>query len=259
MTKRLLIIPAAGLGSRLQADTPKLLYPVNGRPMLDYLFELYAPVVSRFVLVLHPAAIERVKAHCANLGLPVDFEVQESPTGMLDAILIPTERVRQHQPDQIWITWCDQVAVHPRTIRRLAEMAGEADAAMVMPTASKPEPYIHFERNELGDIVGLKQRREADDMPELGEGDLGLFCLTRAAYLDLLPRFSREAVTGSATQERNFLPFIPWLAGQQQRVRTFPAHAEIETIGINTKADLKLIETYLANGHQQTFRHHPGI
>lgn len=254
MTKRLLIIPAAGLGSRLNsgavAETPKLLYPVNGRPMLNYLFELYAPMVSRFVLVLHPATIERVKAHCATLGLPVDFEVQESPTGMLDAILIPSERVQQHKPDQVWITWCDQVAVHPRTIRRLAEVAGEGDAAVVMPTATKPEPYIHFQRNELGEITGLKQRREADEMPELGEGDLGLFSLSRAAYLDLLPRFSREAVTGSATQERNFLPFIPWLAGQQQRVRTFPAHAEIETIGINTKADLKLIETYLANEHQ---------
>lgn len=259
MTKRLLIIPAAGLGSRLQADVPKLLYPVNGRPMLNYLFELYAPVVSRFLLVLHPSAVERVRLHCAYLGLPVDFDVQHSPTGMLDAILIPQERVRAYQPDQVWITWCDQVAVHPRTVRRMAELIGKSDAAMVMPTATKPEPYIHFQRNESGQIVGLKQRREGDEMPKQGEGDLGLFGLTRDAYLDLLPRFSRKAVTGNATQERNFLPFIPWLAGQQQTVRTFPAQAEIETIGVNTKAEVKLIEKYLANEHQQAFSHHTGL
>ena len=69
--KRLMIIPAAGLGTRLESETPKLLYPVNGRPMLNYLFDLYAPVVSRFVLVLHPTTVERVEQHCATLGLPV--------------------------------------------------------------------------------------------------------------------------------------------------------------------------------------------
>ncbi|MEK7831163.1 MAG: NTP transferase domain-containing protein [Acidobacteriota bacterium] len=255
--KRLLIIPAAGLGSRLESKTPKLLYPVNGRPMINYLFELYAPVVSRFVVVLHPANVERVQRHCATLRLPVEFDVQASPTGMLDAILIPQQRVRSYEPDQVWITWCDQIGVHPRTVWRLADSAG--DAAVVMPTATKPEPYIHFERDDQNRIVGLRQRREGDRMPERGEGDLGLFSLSREAYLEMLPRYSEQAVTGDATKERNFLPFIPWLSAQGKNVQTFPAYAEIESVGVNTKADLKLIAEYLANGHGQTFSHHPGL
>ncbi|HQR32087.1 MAG TPA: NTP transferase domain-containing protein [Blastocatellia bacterium] len=251
MMKRLMIIPAAGLGTRLHGgavtETPKLLYPVNGRPMINHLLELYAPVVSRFVLVLHPATVETVKRHCAPLDLPVEFEVQASPTGMLDAILIPRERVEGYQPDQVWITWCDQIAVHPRTVRRLAEMAGEAE--LVMPTIIKANPYIHFERDDEHRIVDLRQRREGDSMPERGEGDLGLFSLSRIAYLDRLPRFSEQVVAGSATQERNFLPFIPWLSKQEAIVRTFPAYAEIESVGINTQADLKLVAEYLANEH----------
>jgi len=255
--KRLMIIPAAGLGTRLESETPKLLYPVNGRPMLNYLFDLYAPVVSRFVLVLHPTTVERVERHCAALRLPVEFDVQVSPTGMLDAILIPRHRVERYQPDQVWITWCDQIGVHPRTVRRLAETAGEAELAM--PTTVKTEPYIHFERDHQGRVNGLRQRREGDRMPERGEGDLGLFSLSRRAYLEMLPRFSENAVVGGATRERNFLPFIPWLSEQGASVNTFPAQAEMESVGVNTKADLKLIAEYLANGHQQTFRHHPGI
>ncbi|MBS1788232.1 MAG: NTP transferase domain-containing protein [Acidobacteria bacterium] len=256
---RILIIPAAGLGSRLQSDIPKVLYPVNGRPMLHYLFDLYAPVVNRFVLVLHPATVERVREHCASLKLPVEFEVQISPTGMLDAILIPHERVRAAQPDQVWITWCDQIAVHPQTVRRLADVVAADDAAMAMPTIFKPEPYIHFERNEQGDIVGLRQRREGDLMPERGEGDLGLFSMFRETYLEMLPRFSKQVVVGSATRERNFLPFIPWLSTQGKRVCTFPADAEIESVGINTPAELKLVAEYLANEKQHAFRHHPGL
>ncbi|MFN0109147.1 MAG: NTP transferase domain-containing protein [Blastocatellia bacterium] len=255
--KRVLIIPAAGLGSRLESEIPKVLYPVNGRPMLNYLFDLYAPVVSRFVLVLHPATVDRVLQHCSSLRLPVDFETQTSPTGMLDAILIPRDRVQSYEPDQVWITWCDQIGVHPRTVWNLAEAAG--GATLAMPTIIKPEPYIHFDRNEQGAIVGLRQRREADTMPERGEGDLGLFGLSREAYLNLLPQFSEQVVAGSATKERNFLPFIPWLTQQGARVHTFPAFAEMESVGVNTKADLKLVAEYLANGHQKAFRHHPGL
>ena len=61
----MMIIPAAGRGSRLQSSMPKVLYPVAGRPMIDYLLELYAPFVDRFVLVLHPSFAEEVERHCA--------------------------------------------------------------------------------------------------------------------------------------------------------------------------------------------------
>src|SRR6185436_14235559 len=53
---RLLIIPAAGLGSRLGASKPKPLVEVNGRAMLDHLGDRYAPFVARIVVIAHPAA-----------------------------------------------------------------------------------------------------------------------------------------------------------------------------------------------------------
>jgi molybdopterin-guanine dinucleotide biosynthesis protein A len=46
---RALIIPAAGRGSRLGTSTPKALVPINGRPMLDHLADLYAPLVQHIV------------------------------------------------------------------------------------------------------------------------------------------------------------------------------------------------------------------
>jgi len=242
---RLMIIPAAGRGSRLQSSTPKVLYPVAGRPMIDYLLELYAPFVDRFVLVLHPSFAEAVERHCAGSGLHIDYDVQSEPTGMLDAILIPKERVQRYQPQQIWITWCDQIAVDPKTVRALAETSErEQDAAMVMPSIVKSEPYIHIVRNEAGKIVDLLHRREGDHLPDPGESDMGLFSVSRSAYLELLPRFADEAVTGQATRERNFLPFIPWVAGKT-RVVTFPALNVIESVGINDATDLRHIEEHL--------------
>lgn len=257
--RRVLVVPAAGLGSRLQTQIPKVLFPINGRAMIDYLLDLYAPFVDRFLLVLHPAHAAAVMSHCQGSGLPIEFEIQESPTGMLDAILIPRNRISEllrDEADQVWITWCDQIAVQTQTVRKLAGLAGKCDG-VVMPTVARDRPYIHWVRNGSDEIVGLLQRREGDAMPDRGEGDAGLFSLSRNAYLELLPRFASEAKVGAMTEERNFLPFIAWLSGKADVV-TFPVANEIESVGINDRADVALIENYL-NGKTQTDSNHPGV
>ena len=48
------VIPAAGRGSRLGFHLPKILYPVGGRPILDWLLDYLIPYCGRFVFVLSP-------------------------------------------------------------------------------------------------------------------------------------------------------------------------------------------------------------
>jgi bifunctional UDP-N-acetylglucosamine pyrophosphorylase/glucosamine-1-phosphate N-acetyltransferase len=244
---RALIVPAAGLGSRLKTSTPKLLVPVNGKAMLDHLFELYRPVVDRFVLVVHPSFAECVREFCeARPRLDVECLVQASPTGMLDAILIPCASIAQRGDTEVWVTWCDQVAVHPETVARLSRLPEDeaAQEALTFPTCRRTDPYIHFPRNEQGKIVGVLHRREGDALPDVGEGDIGLFRLSRAVYLERLTAFANEAESSVVTRERNFLPFIPWLAARDA-VRTFPCRDETEAIGVNTPEDLAVVEAYL--------------
>ena len=60
-------------------------------------------------------------------------------------------------------------------------------------------------------------------MPPVGESDMGLFALSAEAWTDLLPEYAGSVAAPShVTGERNFLPFIPWVATRRQVV-TFPA------------------------------------
>jgi hypothetical protein len=74
---------------------------------------------------------------------------------------------------------------------------------------------------------------------------MGLFAMSVAAYGERLPAYAREAAIGSITGERNFLPFIPWLA-RTDRVTTFPCEDPMEAVGINTPEELALVEQYLS-------------
>jgi len=251
-----MIVPAAGAGTRLGSTLPKLLVPVGGQPMIDHLVARYGPFVDQFILVVSPAAKAAVRAHFPD-GPRIVLDIQPTPTGMLDAILIPTSHVRNMNVDEIWITWCDQVAIRPETAGRLAEVMAHPPAPdLALPTVIQSEPYIHFDRGEGGRISHVRQRREGDVMPADGEGDSGLFALSRRAYLEWLPEFEQSAPTGGLTGERNFLPFIPWVADRAE-VRTFAVTHTMEATGINTPAELERVEAFLRD--QDTQYRHPGV
>lgn len=243
---RLLVIPAAGRGSRLGFEGPKALLPIAGRPMIEHLLALYAATVDRYVVVVAPAALGAFASTLGAWRERVEFAVQEQPTGMLPAILCAETTVAAYLPQHVWITWCDQIAISAGTIEALAAaVARHPDAGLVMPTVRQAPPYIHFDRDPTGRIIDVRQRREGDVMPADGESDAGLFVLRRDAYLEQLVAYGQlPAAAGTGTGERNFLPFIPWLASRMP-VMTVPIDRADEAIGVNTPDDVRTVEAHL--------------
>lgn len=243
--ERVLIVPAAGRGSRLGLPLPKLLVPVNGRAMIDHLFALYAGAADRAVLVVHPTALADVRIHVAAAPWPVDVVVQEEPTGMLDAILLARPAVARHSPRRVLVTWCDQVAIRPATVSHLqAAAAPPANPSLVMPTAVAPNPYVHVVRDDDGRITAVLHRREGDEMPPVGESDAGVFEMSLDTFMDWLPQYAAAPQIGAQTGERNFVPFVAWVAARGSVV-TFPCVDPAEAVGINTREDLALVEQTL--------------
>jgi bifunctional N-acetylglucosamine-1-phosphate-uridyltransferase/glucosamine-1-phosphate-acetyltransferase GlmU-like protein len=213
--------------------------------MLDHLFTLHRGSVDRFVIVAAPAAVQAFADFAADGRVPLDVAVQHEPTGMLDAILAAAPFVAKHRPGRVAVTWCDQIALRPPTLGRVRERAFAPGAPdLVLPTITVDTPYIHFDRADDGRIVSVRQRREGDAMPPRGETDMGLFDLSLEAYLEMLPQFATSLAAASGTGERNFLPFIPWLAARG-RVETVAGDSPIEAVGINTAEDLLLVEREL--------------
>jgi bifunctional N-acetylglucosamine-1-phosphate-uridyltransferase/glucosamine-1-phosphate-acetyltransferase GlmU-like protein len=242
---RVLVIPAAGSGSRLGAQLPKLLVPVNGRPMIEHLLALHGGAVGAVVVVVSPQARAQAADALRTSPHPVSLVVQESPTGMLDAILLARPAVEAVSPRRVLVTWCDQIAIRPETAASVVEAARQTpEPALVMPTCRSEDPYVHLVRDDQGRIVRVLHRREGDEMPTTGESDAGLFDLSAHAYLDLLPQYAAAPEVGARTGERNFVPFVARV-GAHHRVVTIPCREREEAIGINTPEELARIEAHL--------------
>ena len=221
---------------------PKALVEVAGRPMLDWLVSLYRSWVCGLVVVAHPATRQPIQDLVDGYDVAATVVVQADPTGMLDAVILGCQAAATWSPDRIWITWCDQIAVHPDTVARLA--LAEDDSLVALPLVTRDAPYIHFDRDTDGRILGVRQRREGHPMPVRGDSDMGLFSLSARAAAEDLPAFARTARADAGTGERNFLPFVPHAAARGTVV-TVAATEDIEAVGVNTPDELTLVEAHL--------------
>lgn len=242
------IIPAAGKGSRLGFDRPKILFPVAGRMIVEWLLDFLSPNCTEIVFVLSPEGCPDVEQELRRL-IPGRYRIaiQQVPTGMGDAVGLGLEGVyTQH----VAIVWGDQVALRRSSVDACLRVhAGPLQPDLTCPTVMRPDPYIHLERGPDGRIVNLLQKREGDRMPAEGESDTGFFCFRTARLKELLAQLRETSAHGHATGEFNFLPIIP-LTAREGVVVTPEVMTLEETVGINSRADAAVLEPLLLHRRQ---------
>jgi len=77
------VIPCAGRGTRMGADTPKALLEVNGRTILSHITEQWSSIVDDFVIVVGPKNEDAIRQSYGD----AIFVAQEEPKGLANAIL----------------------------------------------------------------------------------------------------------------------------------------------------------------------------
>ncbi len=237
------LIPAAGRGSRLAFDKPKILFPVAGVTILARLAELLSPFCSEFVFVLSPTGAPVVEPELeAVLPGRSRVAIQHTPRGMADAVACGLPAVRT---ENVLIVWGDQLALKSSSLDfSMRLLQGAAHSHAVCPTVVRDRPYIHFERAASGIVTRILQQREGDPMPQVGESDSGVFFFRTAPLRNYMARLEQDpAATGAQTAEWNFLPVFPLVDAEPGRLITARIMSEAESVGVNTVADAVYFES----------------
>jgi bifunctional N-acetylglucosamine-1-phosphate-uridyltransferase/glucosamine-1-phosphate-acetyltransferase GlmU-like protein len=235
------LIAAAGRGSRLGYHLPKVLYPVDGRPLIAWLVERLTGLVGRVALVLSPEGASAVDGADLELALPITTAVQSSPTGMADAVLAAEETIRASACGALVILWGDQIGVQRETIARALAVHAHhpLGPAVTIPLARVDAPYVHYAFDTAGSLTGVAQRREGDALPDVGLADCGCFVVSPSVVFPILHRLrSSDLLYGRLSHEQNFLQAFPFLA-REVPVVCFEGASPADTIGLNSAVDLE--------------------
>ena len=153
------IILAAGEGTRMKSDLPKILHPICSRPMIAYALHLAASAGAKQPIVVLGHNMEAVKAH---LPKEVKVVVQSEQRGTGDAV-IAAKQALGDASGHVLILYADTPLLRRTTVQKLigAHFKTGATCSLLTAHLADPSGYGRVTRNENGQIDGIVEEAEA--------------------------------------------------------------------------------------------------
>lgn len=163
MTDRLAgIVLAAGRGTRMKSDLPKVLHPLLGRPLLSYPLDLLAELGATPRVVVIGTGADRVRAAFDARGLR--FALQDPPRGTGDAVQVGLAALAPEEADTVLILNGDLPLLTAESIRALIEYHHREDADLTFLSVELPDPtgYGRVVRDAAGAVDAIVEEADAD-------------------------------------------------------------------------------------------------
>ncbi len=231
-----LILLAAGEGTRMQSDVPKVLHKIAGAPLFEHALNSASALDGRRVIVVGHGGDEVAAAAQAH-----DPEIliarQTDQLGTAHAVVQATEALAGAGGDTLML-YGDTPFIRPETIARMQEMrAGGADIVFLGFEAADPGRYGRMvtDGDRLREIVEFKDASDEQRAITLCNSGVVL------ARTDILLRLAAGVGNDNAAGEY-YLTDIPALAAAEGLATRVATCEEAETLGINTRADLAAAE-----------------
>ncbi|WP_412504775.1 bifunctional UDP-N-acetylglucosamine diphosphorylase/glucosamine-1-phosphate N-acetyltransferase GlmU [Roseovarius sp. SYSU LYC5161] len=231
-----LVILAAGKGTRMVSDLPKVLHRVGGLPLLVHAMasgEALSPA-RRVVVAGHGA--EAVTRAARDYDAAAQVVLQHEQLGTAHAVAQAAPALAGFNGDVI-VLYGDTPFIRPETLARMAEARATHDVVVLGFRAADPGRYgrLVMSGEELERIVEFKDARA--DERAIDFCNSGVIAADAATLFDLIDAVDNENAAGEY-----YLTDIVALARAQGLSATAVACEEAETMGVNSRADLAAAE-----------------
>lgn len=242
MTERLAVVLAAGKGTRMKSDRPKVLIPVAGRPMIEWVLDVVADCeVDQVVVVVGYQADEVERALAGRSG--VTFVQQTEQLGTGHAVMVCREVLERHDGPVLIVTG-DSPLMQRDSIRALFEAFDARRPACLLGTAHKDDPtgLGRIVRDVDGQFASIVEQRDAtEEEQRITEVNMSCYVFECRELLYALDRIGR-----SNAQREYYLTDCPGvLKAAGKRVEALPVLKPVEALSINTLDDLAAVEAVL--------------
>ena len=233
------VVLAAGQGKRMRSALPKVLHRLAGRPLLAYVLDAARSLKPKQILVVHGHGGAEIRS--AFRGARVRWVEQTRQLGTGHALAQALPHVARNA--DVLVLNGDVPLVRTDTLRRLAA-AAKGGLAICTSELSDPTGYGRVLRDAKGRIRRIVEERDATARQRaLREWYAGLL----AAPADLLSAWLARVKNDNAQKEHYLTDVIGIAAAQGARIASLEAGDRWEVAGVNSQADLALLERAYQN------------
>jgi bifunctional UDP-N-acetylglucosamine pyrophosphorylase/glucosamine-1-phosphate N-acetyltransferase len=239
MKRLAVVILAAGKGTRMNSDLPKVMHEIAGKPMLRHVIDTCTRLSPDQIVVVAGPAMPAVEAAASPHALACQLERR----GTGHAVGCARSAFGGEVFSEVLIVYGDTPLITSQTLDRLVEERRRSEAAVVVlgMRVAPPNAYGRLMLDAAGNLDAIVEAAEAS--PEILRLDLcnsGVMVVDGRLLFDLVDR-----VEDNNSKGEFYLTDIVGLArGDGRLARVVEAQGE-ELVGVNSRADLATAEAIL--------------
>lgn len=189
------IILAAGAGTRMKSKKPKVVHEVLGRPLVRWVVEAAKEAGADRVVT--------VVGHMRDQVIPLvegdtEVVVQEAQRGTADAVLAAADALAGFDGAVVVLSG-DSPLIQPETIRQMAALREEHNAAVIVLTMELENPfgYGRIVRDGAGEVARIVEQKDATaEEAAITECNSGVYCFDARALFDALSQVNSDNAQG---------------------------------------------------------------
>ncbi len=233
------IILAAGQGTRMVSDLPKVLHPLNGKPLILYSVEAAQAVSTEKPVVVIGNGAEKVRE---ALGDRVTFALQEKRLGTAHAVLA-AESLFKGFDGLILVIAADMPLLTKETLKRMVQDQQETDSPITMLTVRSADShgFGRILRGMDGEVREIIEEAHASPVElKIDELNVGAYCFKSAWLWEVIKRIKL-----SPKGEYYLTDLVGAAVLGRQQVHTIELEDKDEALGINNRVHLAEAEAVL--------------
>lgn len=229
-----IVILAAGKGTRMYSDLPKVLYPLAGKLMIQHIIDTS--------LLLGAANIHLVYGHCANLikltfaKQPVNWILQSEQLGTGHAMQQAAPYFADNE--DILILYGDSPLITKETLERLIKAKPNGGISLLTAIVSEPAGYGRIIRKK-GEVIGIVEQKDAtEEQAKINEINTGVLVANGAD----LKRWLKKLNNNNAQNEYYVTDIISLAHKEGCEINVVHPTKLSEIKGVNNCLQLSMLE-----------------
>ena len=233
------IILAAGKGTRMRSQLPKVLQPLAGRPLLGHVIDTAKQLNADHIITIYGHGGEQVQQHFKHEQVQWVEQAEQLGTGHAVQMTLPV----LPQDGISLILSGDVPCITPATLQKLLDASRGTGIGLVTLTLEDATGYGRIVR-ENGQIQAIVEHKDANEQQrQIQEINTGIYCVSNAKLHQWLPQLTNNNAQG----EYYLTDIVAMALADGLEVASVEPEMAFEVEGVNDRMQLAALERQFQN------------